>query len=89
MLNHLLRILMVVLVVIKIGFAYIGPLLGRNGRNDFNTDRRFESVFYRLVEFECGKKLSGQKGHSRFSGSPYRVCSYSTTISGFKTDRRF
>ena len=26
MLNHLLRILMVVLVVIKIGFAYIRPL---------------------------------------------------------------
>ena len=80
---------MVVLVVIKIGFAYIGPLLGRNGRNGFNTDRRFESVFYRLVEFDCGKKLSGQKGHSRFIGEPYRVCPNSTPINDFNIDMRF
>ena len=48
-----------------------------------------KNVFYRLVDFDRGQKLSGQKGHSRFSGEPYRVCPYSTTLSGFKTDRRF
>ena len=53
----------------------------------FNTDRRFKSEFYRLVEFDRGRKPSGRKNHIWFSGKPYRVCLYSTTKDGLSPFR--
>ena len=58
-------------------------------KGDFNIDRRFLSGFYRLVEFDRGRKSSGLKGRSRFSGKSYRIRPYPTDKGGFNSFSMF
>jgi len=46
-------------------------------------------IIYRLVELDRGRKPPSFKDQGRFSGTPYRVCLYSTTKYGFDIDVRF
>ena len=52
-------------------------------------DERFNSIFYRLIEFDRGRKSPGWKDNGRFSGTKYRACPYLTTKYGFYIDERF
>ena len=55
----------------------------------FDTDRRFKSGFYHLVDYDRGQKSCDWKDDMRFSGEPDRVCSYSTIQYFFNIDKRF
>ena len=83
--NHLIRMAIIGLVINLIGSTQNRPikviltLIG--GFKVF--------FFYRLVDFDRGRKSFGLNGPSRFSGKSYRIRPYPTDKDGFNSFSMF